>query len=86
MTEATPIAELTVAETPHLSFFQKTVTLISWSLVVALFLTVGWSVMRPDDPQGARLVAGAGHRPDSAMPPKPGRLRSHRGGRKARMT
>lgn len=53
MTEAEPIAELTIVETPTLSLFQKTVTLISWSLAVALFLTVGWSVMRPDDPQGA---------------------------------
>lgn len=53
MSEAGPIAELTMADTPHLSLFQKAVTLISWSLAVALFLTVGWSVMRPDDPQGA---------------------------------
>ncbi len=53
MTEAGPIAELNMADTKPLSFFQKTVTLISWSLASTLFLTVGWSFMRPDDPQGA---------------------------------
>ncbi|MGD2111025.1 MAG: hypothetical protein PVI86_16735 [Phycisphaerae bacterium] len=34
----------------------KTVTLASWGLAAALFLTVGWLTMAPDDPLGAVSV------------------------------
>jgi len=40
-------------EHSHLTFLQKIVTLVVWGLVVALFVTVGWPAMRPDDPLGA---------------------------------
>jgi hypothetical protein len=38
---------------PHLTLFQKSAVLISWSLAAGVFLTVGWMAMQPDDPQGA---------------------------------
>ncbi len=50
MSDAGPIAELTIVDTEHLSLFQKTVTLISWGLAVALFLTVGPRLFLPDPP------------------------------------
>lgn len=40
-------------EHSQLTLLQKTVTLSVWGLVVALFVTVGWPAMRPDDPLGA---------------------------------
>lgn len=38
---------------PHLGLVGRLATLMSWALAAALFLTVGWLAMAPDDPLGA---------------------------------
>lgn len=40
----------------HFSTFDRTATLVSWVLACALFLTVGWLTIAPDDPLGAVSV------------------------------
>jgi hypothetical protein len=40
----------------HLTFLDKTATWVSWALAGAIFLTVGWLAMAPDDPLGAVSV------------------------------
>jgi len=40
----------------HFSVFDRTATVTSWALAGALFLTVGWLTMAPDDPLGAVSV------------------------------
>ena len=40
----------------HFGVFDRTVTLTSWALAGALFLTVGWLTLAPDDPLGAVSV------------------------------
>ncbi len=37
---------------PQLSFLDKTATLSSWAIAGAVFLTLGWMAMAPDDPYG----------------------------------
>ncbi len=41
---------------PHRSLLDKVVTLGSWFLAGAIFLTVGWFAMEPEDPLGAVTV------------------------------
>ena len=43
---------------PQLSLADRAATLCAWALAVALFLTVGWDAMAPDDPLGAVSVFG----------------------------
>lgn len=38
---------------PQLSLLDKTIAFVSWALAGAIFLTVGWLAMEPDDPLGA---------------------------------
>jgi hypothetical protein len=40
----------------HLSLLDKAATWVSWALAGAIFLTVGWLAMAPDDPLGAVSV------------------------------
>ena len=40
-------------EQPHARPAEKLATLVAWGSGAALFLTVGWMAMAPDDPQGA---------------------------------
>ena len=42
-----------MAYRPQLSLLDKTATFGSWLIAGALFLTVGWFALEPDDPQGA---------------------------------
>ena len=41
---------------PHRTLLDKTVTLGSWVLAGAIFLSVGWLAMKPEDPLGAVTV------------------------------
>ena len=41
-----------IASSPQLSLLDKTATFGSWALGGALFLTIGWLAMAPDDPLG----------------------------------
>lgn len=38
---------------PHLTLLDKAATWASWGMAGAIFLTIGWMVMAPDDPRGA---------------------------------
>jgi len=38
---------------PRLGVLDRFVALVAWSIAIALFVTVGWRVLRPVDPQGA---------------------------------
>jgi len=40
----------------HLSLLDRAATWVSWALAGAIFLTVGWLAMAPDDPLGALSV------------------------------
>jgi hypothetical protein len=40
----------------HLSLLDRTATWVSWALAGAIFLTIGWLAMAPDDPLGAVSV------------------------------
>ncbi len=42
-----------MAHRPHLTLLQKTTTFVSWLMAGAIFLSVGWMAMEPDDPLGA---------------------------------
>ena len=41
------------AQRPQLSLLEKAITLASWGLAGAIFLTIGWFALEPDDPLGA---------------------------------
>ena len=43
-------------ERPQLSLMDRVATLCAWALAAALFMTVGWDAMAPDDPLGAVSV------------------------------
>ena len=45
-----------MVEQPRLTLLDKTATFGSWLIAGAVFMTVGWIAMEPDDPQGAVSV------------------------------
>ncbi len=45
-----------MVDRPQLNLLEKTATLGSWGLAGAVFLTIGWIAMAPDDPLGAVSV------------------------------
>lgn len=47
------VANTMTGQRHHFTMFDRTATLASWALAGALFLTVGWLTMAPDDPLGA---------------------------------
>ncbi|MGB2987458.1 MAG: hypothetical protein WBE26_16460 [Phycisphaerae bacterium] len=47
-----------MSERPQLSLLDRAATLSSWVLAAALFLTVGWFAMEPDDPLGPVSMLG----------------------------
>ena len=47
------VSDTMTAHRPNLSALDRTATLVSWALAGALFLTIGWFAMEPDDPLGA---------------------------------
>lgn len=49
-------ADTIIMQPPTLSLTERTATLASWVLSGALFLSVGWMAMAPDDPHGAVSV------------------------------
>lgn len=54
-------ASFEMSDQPRLHFAEKLVVLASWSLAGAIFLTVGWMALAPNDPYGAvSLVSGGG--------------------------
>jgi hypothetical protein len=46
-------SSLATPHTPQLGLLDKTITFASWALAGAIFLTIGWFAMEPDDPLGA---------------------------------
>ena len=49
-------ADMMTERRHHFSVFDRTAMLMSWVLACALFLSVGWLTMAPDDPLGAVSV------------------------------
>ncbi len=47
------VADTMLGHQQHFTMLDRTATLMSWALAGALFLTVGWLTMAPDDPLGA---------------------------------
>lgn len=42
---------------PRLGWFDKVVTVLTWTCAVGIFATVGWMAIGPDDPRGAVSVS-----------------------------
>lgn len=51
---------VTVMDRPHLSLLDRAATLSAWAVGIAMFATVGWHALAPDDPLAP--VAFVGHR------------------------
>ena len=51
--ESTLMTDLVVVEHVHLRLHDKLLSLLVWIGAAALFATVGWMAVQPDDPQGA---------------------------------
>lgn len=57
---ATAAAVAAVSSQQHLSLLDKLALWASWGAAAAIFLTLGWMAMSPDDPLGAVSLLGRG--------------------------